>query len=504
VAFAHAAFDASAPFLIAPDHPREPGRVLGYGDLLEQARTLAAELKRRGLRAGDKVALLMANGAQTASLFLGAMIAGFVVTPLNLRSSRAGLAYVLDHCDCKILFTTKEQSAQLADALPQVSRQIAIETIDIDADRLFPAVREPFELEPIDEHAPALLMYTSGTTGVPKGVLLTHRNLIAAAASVARWHDLGPMDRVLSSLPLYHINGQVIGTVTPFLSGGSIVAPRAFSVSSWWHDVEAYACTWINMVPTIIAYLLHANVGSMPRRFPGLRFGRSASAPLPPGHHRAFEESFGVPVIEGMGMTESASVTFCNPMRLDQRKYGSVGLPCGVEAFVADARGRELPPGKVGQILFRGPNVMSAYFKSPEHTAEAVDSEGFLRTGDLGYRDEDGYFFITGRLKELVIKGGENIAPREIDEALLLHPAILEAAAVGVPDANYGQEILAGIVLKSDALLSEEELRAHCILHLGRYKTPKFFTFLSELPKGPSGKVQRLAIVRAWTEGARF
>ena len=190
-------------------------------------------------------------------------------------------------------------------------------------------------------------------------------------------------------------------------------------------------------------------------------------------------------------------------MQLDRRKYGSVGLPCGVEAFVTDAKGRELPAGEPGEIVFRGPNVMSGYYKSPERTAEALDREGFLRTGDLGFRDADGFFFVTGRLKELVIKGGENIAPREIDEALLLHPAILEAAAVGIPDTNYGQEILAGIVLKSDALLSEEELRAHCLTHLGRYKTPKFFAFLSELPKGPSGKVQRLAIAQAWTGSSR-
>jgi long-chain acyl-CoA synthetase len=502
IAVAHAAAQGSAPFIIAPDHTQQPGRVLSYGGLLREARALAAELKARGLRAGDKVALLMPNGYQTASLFLGAMIGGFAVTPLNLRSSRAGLAYALDHCDCKILFASPAQSAQLAEALPLMSRKIAIETIDVDASQLFPDAPEGFELAPLDENAPALLMYTSGTTGTPKGVLLTHRNLVAAAASVAKWHGLHPGDRVLSSLPLYHINGQVIGTLAPFLSGGSIVAPHAFSVSSWWGDVEAYRCTWINMVPTIIAYLLNAAAGAPPRRFPGLRFGRSASAPLPPEHHRAFEESFGVPVIEGMGMTESASVTFCNPMRLEHRKYGSVGLPCGVEAFVADAKGRELPNGEAGEIRFRGPNVMGGYYKSRERTLEALDAAGFLRTGDLGFRDEDGFFFVTGRLKELIIKGGENIAPREIDEALLLHPAILEAAAVAIPDTDYGQEILSGIVLKPDALLSEEQLRAHCLLHLGRYKTPKFFTFLPELPKGPSGKVQRLAIAEAWTKRA--
>ncbi|MFI5016290.1 MAG: AMP-binding protein, partial [Hyphomicrobiales bacterium] len=298
VAVAHAARDPSAPFLIAPDNAHEAGRVLTYGELLRQAKALAGHLGVQGLRAGDKVGLLLSNGYQTAALFLGAMIAGFVIAPMNLRGSRSGLAYALDHCDCKILFTAKEQSAQLADAMALVSRKFAIETIDIDAARLFPDAQDAAVLEPLDADDPALLMYTSGTTGTPKGVLLTHRNLIAAAASVAQWHELRPADRVLSSLPLYHINGQVIGTLTPFLSGGSIVAPHGFSVTNWWRDVETYRCTWINMVPTIIAYLLNAAEAGARRRFPRLRFGRSASAPLPPEQHRAFEERFGVPVIE--------------------------------------------------------------------------------------------------------------------------------------------------------------------------------------------------------------
>ena len=500
VAAAHARRIPDATLLIAPDNRHE--RELSYGELWRQARALAAHLERTGLRPGDKIALLMQNGYQTSALFLGAMIGGYVVTPLNLRTSRAGLAYAIDHSDSKLLFVAPEQAALLADALPLCRREIAIEEVDVDAARLFP--EPPHDFAPAGPRAedPALLMYTSGTTGTPKGVMLTHANLLTAAANVASWHKLSEADRVLSSLPLYHINGQVIATLTPFLSGGSIVAPHYFSVSSWWRDVEAYRCTWINMVPTIIAYLLNAAERQPRQSFPHLRFGRSASASLPPEHHRTFEQRFGVPVIEAMGMTETASVVFCNPMSPEKRRYGSVGLACGVEARVVDPQGRELPHSQSGEIRLRGGNVMSGYYKSPEQSADAFDQEGFLRSGDLGRRDEEGYFFITGRLKELVIKGGENIAPREIDEALLLHPAILEAAAVGIPDPDYGQEILAGIVLKADAEVTETELRAHCVSHLGRYKTPKYFTFLDELPKGPSGKVQRLAIAKAWSEKA--
>jgi long-chain acyl-CoA synthetase len=368
--------------------------------------------------------------------------------------------------------------------------------IDVDDPGVFAGEPE-VALEPVAAGDPALLMYTSGTTGLPKGALLTHRNLLAAARSVAGWHGLTPGDRCLSALPLYHINGQVIATVTPFVSGGSLIAPHRFSVSAWWDHAERFEATWINMVPTIIAYLLNGAESEREYAFPRVRFGRSASAPLPPEHHKAFERRFGIPVIEAMGMTESASVVFANPQDPARRKYGSPGLPCGVEAKViepGDPECKPRPAGVRGELMLRGPNVMSAYYNAPEVTARTLEPDGWLHTGDLGHRDEDGYYFVTGRLKELIIKGGENIAPREIDEALLAHPAVLEAAAVGIADAAYGQEIMACVVLKPGAACGEDELREFCERELGRYKTPKQFRFVDELPKGPSGKVQRLKL----------
>jgi len=472
------------PFLIAP----ETGRVLTYREIDRQARLLARYLRSRGLQRGDKVALYLHNGYQAALLFLSAMIGGYVVAPLNLLSQRSQLAYVLDHCDCKLLFTSRDYEKPLGAALAGVQRPIEVIVIDPDAIELFVEGKLPkANLEAVAPGDPALLMYTSGTTGTPKGALLTHANLLASAAVVAAWHGLTPQDRCLSSLPIYHINGQVIATVTPFVSGGSLIAPHRFSVSTWWDLVERHQATWINMVPTIIPYLLNAAAAQrgerLPRSFPHVRFGRSASAPLPPEQHRAFERTFGISVIECMGMTETASIVFANPQEPSKRKIGSVGLPCGVEAKVVE-----------GEIRLRGPNVMAGYYKSPGQTAQAFDADGWMRTGDLGERDADGYYFITGRLKELIIKGGENIAPREIDEALLKHPAVLEAAAVGVPDANYGQDIRACVVLKPGARASTDELRAFCVAELGRYKTPREFRFLAELPKGPSGKVQRLKL----------
>jgi len=491
----HLAQQPDRTFLIAP----ETGRKLSYREVDWQARLLARWLRSAGLERGDKVALYLHNGYQTALLFLGAMLGGYVVTPLNLLSQRSQLAYVIGHCDCKVLFTSREYETPLADALAEVRRPVQVVVIDPDAPDLFLEAKLPAELPaPIRPADPALLMYTSGTTGTPKGALLSHANLVAAARSVAEWHGLTPQDRCLSSLPLYHVNGQVIATVTPFVSGGSVIAPHRFHVSTWWETAEKYEATWINMVPTILAYLLNAAEPGRTYRFPRIRFGRSASAPLPPEQHRAFEQAFGIPVIEAMGMTETSSIVFCNPQDGAKRKYGSPGIPCGVEARIVDtASGRELGANEPGEICLRGPTVMRSYYKSPEQTAKGFDAQGWLRTGDLGYQDSEGYYFVTGRLKELIIKGGENIAPREIDEALLRHPAVLEAASVGIPDPNYGQDIRACVVLKPGARASVAELRAFCLTELGRYKTPREFRFVTELPKGPSGKVQRLKLLEA-------
>ncbi|MDE2361293.1 MAG: AMP-binding protein [Hyphomicrobiales bacterium] len=481
----HAQARPDAPFLLAP----EPQRTLTYGDLAAQTNRLAAYLRARDFAPGSTVALHLHNGYQTAALFVGLMAAGYTVAPLNLLSQAGQLSQVIAHSEARLVFGCREYEDLLRKALAQIANAPEAVIIDIDAATLFPEASAPrIAIAPTDI---ALLMYTSGTTGMPKGVQLSHANLLAGASAVAGWHGLGESDRVLSSLPLYHINGQVIGTLAPFLSGGSIVAPHRFSASQWWDFVDRYRCTWINMVPTIIAYLL---AGDETRKFPHVRFGRSASAPLPPDQHKAFEERFGVSVIEAMGMTECASIVFCNPHD-DRRRYGSPGLPCGVEAGIVGADGARLGANETGEIVLRGPNVMAGYFKAPDKTTEAIDGDGWLRTGDLGLRDADGFYFITGRLKELIIKGGENIAPREIDEALLKHPAVLEAAAVGVPDKAYGQDIAVGLVLRPGAIFDEQALVGWCENELGRYKTPRQWRVLDELPKGPSGKVQRLALL---------
>jgi long-chain acyl-CoA synthetase len=251
------------------------------------------------------------------------------------------------------------------------------------------------------------------------------------------------------------------------------------------------------VVPTIIAYLLNAPEP----RAQGLdiacvKFCRSASAPLPPELHRAFEEKFGIGVIETFGMTETNAPCFTNPLDPARRKIGSPGQAYGNEAKVIDmATGATLPPGTAGEIMVRGDNLMKCYYKDAETSAKTLKPDGWMHTGDLGYLDDDGYLFVTGRIKELIIKGGENIAPREIDEALLKHPAVLEAAAVGIPDANYGQEIMVCVVLKPGERCSVDELAAFSLRELGKFKAPKVIKLVDDLPKGPSGKVQRLKLI---------
>ena len=479
-------------YLIAP----ETGRSLTFGELKHQADNLCRFLLDSGYAPGDKIAFYCANGYQTAAVFLGTMYGGFVSVPLNLVSQASQLEYVLEHSDTRLVFTDAEHAEALGERVRAVSRRIEIIVIDVDAPSLFLEDRLPALAVPAPrESAPALLMYTSGTTGRPKGCLLTQKNVISGGLYVQQAHQLTPADRVLSSLPLYHINGQIVATVGPLVHGGSVVAPHRFSVSQFWELLDRYECTWFNVVPTIISYLAASDAPNAKDRS-RVRFGRSASAPLAPELHRAFERKFGLSIIETMGMTETAAPIFTNPLKPGERKYGSVGKPVGNVAKVVSLDGIPCNPGEIGELVVKGDNIMREYFKNPQETLRSLRG-GWLHTGDLGYVDEEGYYFVTGRIKELIIKGGENIAPREIDDVLYMHPAVMDAAAVGIPDAHYGQEILCAVVLKPGESASEEELRAFCEKELGRYKTPKVFKFMADLPKGPSGKVQRLKLLES-------
>jgi len=473
---------------------------LTYGELARASHAVGALLRTHGVGPGDTVSLVLPNGLQTLRLLLGTLHAGCCVNPVNLLSQEQQMRHVLAHSDCKLVFVARDWEARVRALLPTIDRPVAVVVTDADGtldedDANFASSDAPAPSKPDDI---ALLMYTSGTTGVPKGVMLTQANLVANAQAIGIEHGLGADDRVLAVLPLYHINAFAVTMLAPLAHGGSLAMPPRFSAARFWTQAADTRCTWINVVPTMISYLLE---GAAPLReqTARLRFCRSASAALPPEHLLAFEQRFGVGIIETMGLTETVAPAFSNPLDPGLRKVGSVGRASGCEARVVDAALQPVADGSTGEIVIRGPNVMRGYYKDPAATAAAFTPDGWLRTGDLGHRDADGFFFVTGRIKELIIKGGENIAPREIDEVLLAHPAVLEAAATGLPDRHYGQDILACVVLREGYVCNEESLRAFCVERLGAFKAPKVIRFVAALPRGPSGKVQRLKLLEPST-----
>ena len=467
----------------------DTGRTLTFGQLRESCASVAAYLQARGLAPGAHVSLVMPNGLATIRILLGAMWGGYCVNPVNLLSQPEQMRYVLEHSDSAIVFASPEWSGKVREL---VGKEVI--EVDPEAERL-PDERD-MQADPgkVMPDQLALLMYTSGTTGTPKGVMLTQSNLAANARIISAEHRLGPGDRVTGILPLYHINAFAVTMLAPLAHGGSVAMPPRFSAGKFWDMAIGFECTWLNMVPTIVSFLLE---GAAPPRekLARVKFCRSASAPLPPEHLLKFQEKFGIGVIETMGLTETVAPAFSNPYEAAERKVGAIGKPSGCEAKVVDEKGHEVPDNTPGEIVIRGPMVTPGYYKNEKATQAAFFAEGWFRTGDVGIRDADGFFFITGRIKELIIKGGENNAPREIDEVLLRHPAVLDAAAVGVPDKHYGQEIVACVILREGQRCSEQELREFCLGKLGKYKTPKAIHFVAELPRGPSGKVQRLKLV---------
>jgi amino acid adenylation domain-containing protein len=481
-------------FLIGP----ETGRVLTFKGLQEQAHRLHSRFRRMGLECGDKIALLMDNGLFTAQLFLGAMYGGFVSVPLNVRAGVSQLSYTLDHCDAKVVFVGSQYDTLIKEVLAHVRRPVEVIPADLDGDLEVgdtPLVAD--SLPSVSGEDAALLVYSSGTTGQPKGAVHTHGSLLAHGRNSARAHQLTAADRSLLVLPLYHVNAECVTLLPALTSGGSVVIPHGFAVSEFWDWLDDYRCTWSALVPTIISQLLDWKDPKAEDRaaaFQRIRFLRSSSAPLSPSLQREFVQKFKLPLLQAMGSTEAGNV-FSNPVPPGTNKVGSPGLLWGFEGKIVDRDGAALPDGQPGEVLLRGDGLMQGYYKDPAGTAAAVDAEGWLHTGDLAHRDGEGYFFVVGRSKELVIKCGMNIAPKQIDEILETHPAVLEAAAVGVPDRYLGEDLVAFAVLRNGMCCDEGELLTFCQGHLGYFKTPTRIHFVQDLPKGPSGKVQRLRLV---------
>jgi len=456
----------------------ETGEELTWKALRAHSATVAAELTAQGIAKGESIAVFHPNGLEGVKALFAALYGGFRVTMINLAAGPDAIGYALDHSEARIAFVHDSQL--------EVYEQVRPERMT-----LFTAQGTSAPLHAVTSDDDALLMYTSGTTGRPKGVVHTQASLLAGGWTVSVAQELTPADRGMGVLPFYHINGLCVTVMGSLVSGGSLAMVSRFSASKFWDQAETGQITWFSVVPTIISHLLHGKAEPSPALRARLRFARSASSALAVETQRAFQDRFGLAIVESLGLTETAAQCLVNPLDPALHKIGSAGKAISNEARIADADGNECPRGTEGEIQIQGPNVMKEYLRNPDATAGTFHGN-WLRTGDLGRMDEDGYVYVTGRLKELIIKGGENIAPREIDEALYEHPDVVEAAAFARPCKQYGERVEAAVRLNETSQTTGDELRALCEARVGSFKAPDKVHVLPELPKGPSGKIQRL------------
>jgi acyl-CoA synthetase (AMP-forming)/AMP-acid ligase II/acyl carrier protein len=488
-----------------PDHPAllapetEP---LSYRALADVIETTGLRLRRLGIGRNDRVALVLPNGPEMAAAFLS-VSAWATAAPLNPAYRAEELAFYLDDLDARALvvldgFETPARS---------VARERGIAVVEL---ILEGEGAGTFRLEGESAGAPsadgraergdvALVLHTSGTTSRPKQVPLTHGNLAASASNIQRWLALGLEDRCLNVMPLFHIHGLMAALSASMVGGASVVCTPGFYAPEFFGWLRAFEPTWYTAVPTMHqAILERAAAGETGAP---LRFVRSSSASLPPRVMAALEETFGCPVVEAYGMTEAAHQMTSNPTGAGTQKPGAVGLPAGPEVAIMDEAGRLLGQGETGEVVIRGANVTAGYVANPEANTSAF-TDGWFRTGDEGHLDADGYLFLSGRIKELINRGGEKIAPREIDEVLLDHPAVQQATAFAAEHPRLGEEVAAAVVRAPGAEVTERQLQAFVGTRLAHFKVPRRIVFVDEVPKGPTGKLQRIGL--ADTLGVRF
>ena len=478
------------PALLAPGRP-----ALSYRQLRANVTELAAQLNGFGLGRGDRIAIAMGNGPEVILAFFAAALCG-TAAPLNPKYKQDEFAFYFQDIHAKALITLPDtmplahaaaQDMAIISATPQADGRL-----QFSCDQGLGAPH-PAELAQPDDLA--MILHTSGTTSRPKRVPLRHRNLAASASNIVATYSLAPTDTALCVMPLFHIHGIVASMLATLASGGTVVCPAGgFNALEFWRWVETYRPTWYSAVPTMHQLLLaRADRNLEVIRAHPFRFIRSSSAPLPPVVLERLEAIFNAPVLEAYGMTEASHQMTSNPLPPMPHKAGTVGYGVGVEAAIMDELGTLLANGERGEVVIRGPNVIDGYENNPTANATAFVN-GWFRTGDQGVIDQDGYLALTGRLKELINRGGEKISPLEIDDVLLRHPAVAEALTFAVPHKTLGEDIHAAVVLKASA--SESELREHCAAHLAEFKVPRVFHILEEIPRGATGKPQRISLAK--------
>jgi len=477
-------------FLISEIDERE----FSYNEFLQLVNRTAGMLASRGIEKGDVVSLLLPNSAEYIVAYFACWMLAAVAGPINSLLKSEEIEWTLANSESKLLLASSE-------FLPKLEGRTIPEHIVFDnVETVAGATNNEILAVEIDAGDDAVIIYTSGTTGKPKGCLLTHGNLVSNARQIVEWLGFGPDDRLLSVMPLFHMNAVSVTTMSALYAGGSTVVSPKFSASRFWGIIEKYKITSFGSVATMLSMLLATReqqaVGSDAERSrsASLRFAMCGSAPVPAEVLNRFEETFKCLVVEGYGLSESTCRSTFNPPT-KERRPGSCGLPIGNEMAVWDDANKPLGDGELGEIVLRGPNIFRGYFKNPEATAKAFEG-GWFHTGDIGYRDADGFYFIADRKSDMIIRGGENIYPREIDDLLFTHPAIASAAVIGIPDELYGEEVEAFVVLREGQNASGTELIDFCRAHLADYKCPKRIHFLDDIPKGPTGKLLKRELAK--------
>ncbi len=472
-------------------HSESDGRRYSYNEFDEAVNRTVRTLAANGIGKGDKVSLLMPNSAEYIIAYFACFKLGALAGPINSLLKAPEMAFVMEDSESKALLLNTEFLPVIETIIGELPNPVVVITFDNEREATsgFSSLRDHLPVAPVDSDDEAIIIYTSGTTGKPKGCLLTHGNLVANARQISSWLGFTQIDRLLTVMPLFHMNAVSVTTMTPLFAGGSTVVSPKFSASRFWQIISDYEITSFGSVATMLSMLLEKYPDGVPEglKTDQLRFAMCGSAPVPAEVMKRFEETFNCLVIEGYGLSESTCRSTFNPPN-ERRRPGSCGLPIGNEMMIVDDEDREVPDGELGEIVLRGENILKGYYNNPEANARAFRN-GWFHTGDIGYKDADGYFYIADRKSDMIIRGGENIYPREIDEVLYQHPAVAAAAAIGVPDELYGEEVSAFIVLKEAAQVTEGELLAYCREQLADYKCPKSIHIVSEIPKGPTGKL---------------
>jgi acyl-CoA synthetase (AMP-forming)/AMP-acid ligase II len=468
-------------------------RVFTYEGFVQEVTRAAELLLSVGVTRGKTVSLLLTNSVEYLIFYFACFKIGAWAGPVNSLLKPHEIEFILNTSETGTVVTQPDLRASVAGAFTNVPSLQTLITIEADNHRAIETRNpdgcgaQPFSGVSAEDEA--VIIYTSGTTGKPKGVLLSHGNILSNAEQISNWLGLGRGDRALMIMPLFHVNALMTTGMAALWAGGSIVLAPRFSASRHWQMISDFRATYFGSVATMLALLNNTHPEGVP---PGLdtsqlRFALCGSAPVPVEVLKRFESLFKCPVVEGYGLSESTCRSTFNPPD-ERRKPGSVGQAIGNEIRIFDDKDRALGPREIGEIVLRGPNIMKGYYRDEAATREAFRS-GWFHTGDLGYRDEDDFFYVVDRKSDMIIRAGENIDPREIDEVLYQHPKIKDAATVGIPDPIYGEEVRSFVVLRDGEQASEQEIIEFCRERLADFKCPKSILMLDDIPKGPTGKL---------------